>query len=121
MNTRKIAEEYRLSHWAGIMQERIDSGLSVKDFCKSAGFHENVYYYWQRKLRESACQKLLPAAQNGQPESIVPSGWAACEAEHDVRIDNAVSIEIGKCRVTANGSTDPEVLAKICKILLSLC
>lgn len=40
------------------MRERSDSGLSIKAFCKNAGFHENVYYYWQRKLREAACEKL---------------------------------------------------------------
>jgi hypothetical protein len=54
MNTREIAAEYRLSHWAGIMRERSESGLSVRAFCKNAGFHENIYFYWQRKLREAA-------------------------------------------------------------------
>jgi len=27
MNTRDIAAEYRLAHWAGIMREREESGL----------------------------------------------------------------------------------------------
>lgn len=58
MNTREIAVEYRLSHWARIMQERMDSGLSVKAYCEKAGFHENIYYYWQRKLREATCEGL---------------------------------------------------------------
>ena len=58
MNTRAIAEELRLTHWAGIMKERKESGLSVRAFCESAGFHENIYYYWQRKLREATCGEL---------------------------------------------------------------
>ena len=58
MNTREIAAEYRLSHWAQVMRERSESGLSIKAFCENAGFHENIYYYWQRKLRESACERV---------------------------------------------------------------
>ena len=58
MDTKKIALEYRMSHWAQIMQNRIKSGLSIKAFCEKAGFHENIYYYWQRKLREAACEEL---------------------------------------------------------------
>jgi len=57
-NTREIAAEYRLSHWAGIMQERVSSGMSVKAYCASVGLHENVYYYWQKKLREAAYDQL---------------------------------------------------------------
>jgi hypothetical protein len=30
MNTREVAAEYRLSHWAQIMRERKESGLSIK-------------------------------------------------------------------------------------------
>ena len=45
MNTREIATEYRLSHWAQVMRERIESGLSIKAFCENVGFHENIYYY----------------------------------------------------------------------------
>jgi transposase-like protein len=58
MNTKEITKEYRLRHWAGIMRERKESGLSVKAFCEDAGFHENIYYYWQRKLREAKCEQL---------------------------------------------------------------
>ena len=59
MNTNAIAKELRLSHWAAIMRERNASGLSIKAFCEKAGFHENNYFYWQRKLREAACANLL--------------------------------------------------------------
>jgi hypothetical protein len=59
MDTRQIASEYRLVHWAGIIRERTERGISIKAFCKEKGFHENIYHYWQKKLREAACEKLL--------------------------------------------------------------
>jgi len=58
MDTKYYATGYRLAHWAGIMREREGSGLSIRAFCEQAGFHENRYFYWQKKLREMACEEL---------------------------------------------------------------
>ena len=76
MNTRDIAKEYRLAHWAQIMRERIESRLSVKDFCSNAGMHENTYFYWQRKLREAACEQLEKAPANSKPTDLLHPGFA---------------------------------------------
>jgi len=59
INTREIAEEYRLTHWARIMQERVQSGMYIKDFCKQLGICQNTYFYWQRKVRAVACEHLV--------------------------------------------------------------
>ena len=59
METREQAAEYRLSHWRGVLQERNASGMSVRVYCRSIGLKENVYYYWQRKLREAAVNTFM--------------------------------------------------------------
>ena len=120
MNTRNIAEEYRLSHWAGIMRERQESGLSIKAFCEAGGFHQNVYFYWQRKLRETSCQELQ-AINNKRGKAIVPSGWAVCEEAEAEPKESGVSIEIGKCRVKVGAEVCSEQLEKVCRVLMSLC
>jgi len=58
MDTRQVAEDYRLAHWAGITQERNESGLGVRAYCANTGITESSYYYWQRKLRKAACEGL---------------------------------------------------------------
>ena len=104
VTTKKIAAEYRLSYWAGIMREREESGKSIKAYCDSVGLQQNVYHYWQRKLREAvhtaqqrdrmertarpvseanerACQELLPKSRtNLLPQNTAPDGWALCTA-----------------------------------------
>jgi len=121
MDTRYIAEEYRLTHWAGIMRERKESGLSIKAYCEGAGIHANVYFYWQKKLREAACQGLVPPP-GPEGEGIVPSGWAVCDpAPEAVGPVGSVIIEIGKCRITATAGADPDLLGKVCRALLSQC
>ena len=124
MNTREIASEYRLSHWAGVVQERNASGMSIKEFCKTSGLRENVYYYWQRKLREATCEALVSRAENEATDSgknLVPRGWAVCEAVEPTVRDKPVTIEIGGIRVLAETETDPELLVKVCRALKSLC
>jgi hypothetical protein len=44
MNTNLIAKEYRLSHWAGVLRDRQESGLRVRAYCEREGFHENIYF-----------------------------------------------------------------------------
>ena len=75
MNTRKIAVEYRLSHWANIMQKRSESGLSVREFCEQEGFHENIYFYWQRKLREAACGQQIGLQAIDKQTGLAPTGF----------------------------------------------
>jgi putative transposase len=116
INTRQIAAEYRLEHWAGIVRERSESGLTVKAFCESAGLHPNSYFYWQRKLRESACE--------GMPAGALPTpgGWTAAVpvGAGTPGFSRVLPIEIGKYRVIANLDTDERLLAKVCRVLGSL-
>ena len=128
INTRKIAAEYRLSHWAQIMKERSISGMSIKAYCESIGIHENIYYYWQKKLREAAIVEAqgktgtIIMKQNDVLSPQVPEGWAVCEIEKaGDKEPNSIRIEIGKSRVEAHTGTDMELLAKVCTILTALC
>jgi len=113
------------------MRERQASGLSIKAFCKSSGFHENVYFYWQRKLREAAC-KVLPDKTSGlistsqnetvaPNKSLVPSGWAQLtEIEPAPAPMSSLTVEISGCRVNVSTDTDPALLMKVCGVLKSL-
>jgi hypothetical protein len=124
MNTREMTEEYRLSHWAQIMRERSESGLSIKAFCKTAGFHENVYYYWQRKLREAACKELSTKAgqkTGGSARSLVPQGWAAVCEQAEPTGHKALVVEVGEYRVRVETDVDTALLAKVFRTLKSLC
>jgi len=120
INTKEIAAEYRLQHWAQIVQEQKQSGLSIKEFCETAGFQQNRYFYWQRKLREAACNELPTTIE---PKQIVPTGWTSIEPAEtqEVEVAAAVPIEIGDCRLLVNPDTDMELLKKVCRVLVSLC
>ena len=120
VNTKQVATELRLVHWAGIMQERKASGLSNKDYCESMGIHENVYYYWQRKLREAACTHLT-TKEHDVTGGLVPNGWTRLMPGETICPEESLTIEVGGFRVMATAGTDPELLLKVCRTLKSLC
>ena len=96
METRKIAAEYRLTHWAGIMSKRQESGLSIKAFCENAGIHENTYFYWQRKLREATCNKLSGIG-------LVQSGFMEVKLAEQAVIPPSATISTGKISIESSG------------------
>ena len=129
MNTRAVATEYRLAQWAQTMAERSARGQSVQEFCVEKEISKNTYFYWQRKLREAACRELLPATAQVESAPVVPEGWTVCE-EASVKADstptpevdaNGLCISIGKFRVVVGTPVDPEQLATVCRVLVSLC
>ncbi len=126
MNTREIAAEYRLTHWAGIMRERKESGQSIRGFCANAGIREHAYYYWQRKLREAANRDLGLLADTPKPPA--PSGWLVCARESVAespimpsKTTDSVVIEIGDCRVYISTDVDESLLTKVLRALKGQC
>jgi len=125
MKTREIAAAYRLTHWAGIIRRRIETGQNIREFCKSEGIHENTYFYWQKKLREAAAEKLQLPQANGIENKAIPGGWALCalpgtESSAEPK-EKSIYIEIGKCRIKATAETDMETLVKVCGALVKIC
>ena len=114
MDSREMTQQVRLQYWAGILRERQASGLSIRKWCQEQGIVEKTYHYWQHKLRNTVCQELASAGQ-------APRGWAICETSKSESTWNSISIKIGKSHVTADSNTDPELLSKVCRVLMSLC
>ena len=112
MDIQKVTAEYRLSKWMQVIQERQCSRQSIKDFCQEKGISSNAYFYWQRKLRKTACAEL---SKLEEPVNCVPEGWIQLTQGQEIK--STLDIEVGGCRVTVNAETDPELLKNVCRIL----
>ena len=53
-----VKNQYRLEQWRKLIQECRSSGMKVDDWCEANGVTHHAYYYWLRKIRKAACQKL---------------------------------------------------------------
>ena len=56
----QVREAYRVEQWRQLMQQRKDSSLNNREFCAQQGISEKSYYYWLKKLRESAMERGIP-------------------------------------------------------------
>jgi hypothetical protein len=119
MDTKKAATEYRMIQWTQVLQERAASGESIKRFCERKGISKHTYLYWQKKLREAACNQLVSQQETQNPP--VPSGWAVCTASTGEPNSSIITIELGKFRLSVGNDTDFELLVKTCKVLATLC
>jgi len=121
MNTREIATELRLAHWAQIMQERVDSGMSIKAYCMANGIGANTYFYWQKKLRTAAAQQLTAAAQP-ERQALAPSGWAAVtEGIVAPERESGLTLRVGGAEIEVRPGYDKALLASVIKTLSPQC
>ena len=125
IDTKVITAEYRLSHWAKIIKEHKESGLSTKDFCEKAGFHENTYYYWKRKIREAACEQLLQRQNN--PTGLKSQGFTEVklyeESVHITPVDETshIRIEASGFQIIIGETYPVEKLAKLFREMIRPC
>jgi transposase-like protein len=126
MNTRYIAEEYRLSHWAQIVQERKESGLSIRAYCESSGLHENTYYYWQKKLRDAVGDDLLKrhvdlASQTQHCFTEVKLAGRSALPPTERTQQGEISIEAAGIRITADSVYPIGNLATLLRMVVQPC
>lgn len=126
METKQMARQVRLTHWSGIFRERSESGLSVRSWCSKNGVHEKTYYYWQRKLREAACEGLAKLQNektiSGPPvftEVHVVDKHAALPPVSGTQ--NQICIDAAGLRITAGMEYPAEKLTELLRGLVRPC
>lgn len=126
MNTNEIAAEYRLSHWAEIMRQHQASGMGIKAYCKEKGFHENIYYYWRRKLREASCEQMALSETGGRNANMPVASFAEVRivespsqtALSTTAQSSQLRIEIGNVQMTTDSTYPPEKLVALLRELV---
>ena len=69
----------------GASDAKQSNGHSIQAFCTEEGISKNTYFYWQRKLREATCTKLVKQADEAE-SAFVPNGWGWLERPDPVGI-----------------------------------
>ena len=103
----KITHQVRAEHWAKIMNECINSGMSKTAWCRANGISEKQFFYWQRILRREAFENsqnsLLPATVEPQQE-LAPATQRAVSFT-EIKLPSSSQ---STAPVFSSGSRDPE-------------
>lgn len=51
--------DFQLQRWKLLIQDRIKSGMKVRDWCDANGVTKDAYYYWLAKLREDHYEEAV--------------------------------------------------------------
>ena len=77
MDTRKVAQQYRINKWVQVISECRRSGQSIRTWCAENNIKESSYYYWLRRIRKAACETL--PTQGAEENQIVEVNIPTCE------------------------------------------
>lgn len=114
MNTRQVAHEVRRQKWALVMQERRESGLTIRDFCREQGIKEKTFFYWQRRLREAVCEKLALGEETAI--ASVPS-FAEVQIPMDSPGRDMIRVRLGDAEVEIGGDVSPVAIEAVLRAL----
>ena len=103
-NVIQVRNEYRKQQWTQIIQECQSSGLSNKEYCRQNGISEKSYYYWLRKLRTTAAERMPQIVEMEAPDAK----------------DDKVYIRFRGAELTLPGRTDTDVIVAILHSLQQL-
>ena len=125
MDTQKVSIDYRLSRWATVIKERNESGLTIKAFCEKHIISENSYFYWQRKVRETACETLVT---KNRKANLVPYGFSEVNLSEPAELSAPaifqqyqISIEAHGVRLSACNEYPVDKLAKLLREVTRSC
>jgi len=121
MDTRAVAHDIRLRHWAGMLKEQQESGRSIRAWCRENKVAEKTYYYWQRKLREVACEQMTAL----QAAGISAPGFAEVRTEplalSETTTPSRICVETDRIRITTDSTYPPDKLASLIRELSRPC
>ncbi len=127
MNTTQQLQQIRLSQWAVLCKEQVQSGLTVKQWCDQNGYTIHTFYYWKRRLKDSYADSLLPeivplsSCLSPAPDgtaSVVPMDTShLCNSFnlHNSCNTNTISVTLEGVQISLDPSASDEMLFRILK------
>lgn len=107
----KTTRNVRLAHWAKLIQQCNESGLSKKAWCEQNKINEKSFYYWQRCVRKALYdqQTSLTAMETTTSFVEVPTIRGA-----NTKIESvAAVIHMKGCQIELSNSASREFLSQL--------
>ena len=108
MDTRLATRQVRLTQWAAIIKDRNESGLSIREYCERNEIKRDAYFYWLRKLRESAI-----ASSGSQFVELSPPAESVSVSDPQT----GVIVDINGARIHVENAACRDTLSKVLEVL----
>ena len=115
MDTKLVANQYKLQQWAAVIQDCRSSEMMIKDWCEQNNITRDRYYYWQRKVREAACESLTKQDPDSQSFAEIPTVLTRATITDPFHAE--LTILVADSVISVNRSTDPLLLKTVIEVL----
>lgn len=95
--------------WAALVKERMDSGMTIEEWCRERNIKKSQYYYWLKILRQDEANA---AGQGPKPPSFVELP-AICQKQEPQPGMPAAVIRKGDIYIEITESASAGFLAKV--------
>lgn len=122
MNSREITMELRLTQWVQALRERTASGESINEFCQNKGISRHTYFYWQKKVRDMACEQLIePTNQTSLPALGFKEVRLTGTMPPETTASSSICVEMGGYKITAGSAYPTVAIATLLRELARPC
>ena len=123
MTAKEATSAYRLRQWTELICECKASGKTVKAWCAEQSVCIKTYYYWQRRVREAACEQLTPKGVTDL--TVVTANGLPAFAEYRIPHQNSdravVTVHLSGATMEIHNGADEEVIASTLRAIKSIC
>ena len=119
MDIRKMTRDFRLSQWAEVIRAKNESGKTVSAYCEAAGISSKKLYYYQKLLREQACDEMSNHNQTIN-ELTAPVFTRIGTYPGRQAYNVPVTVRIGNHAVEIQNGADNELINRILHIVTQL-
>jgi hypothetical protein len=116
---KKLTNKHRLEQWTAIIQECINSGKRVNEWCSENNISRDSYNYWLRKVKLATAEKKAELALAQLPKIVPLIPPAPVNKSNNDRTAiilrvNGVTLEIQDCASDTIIERTLKVLQRIC-------
>jgi transposase-like protein len=113
MTVQTVTRTIQLQEWASQIQDRLQSGQTVREWCERIGVAPKTYYYRLRRVREEL--------ENAEPRNMPTLGQPVFAALPATRMGGAaVTVRIGEHTAEIQDGADAETIERVLRALSRL-
>ncbi|MDO9535225.1 MAG: IS66 family insertion sequence element accessory protein TnpB [Bacillota bacterium] len=123
MTAKEAAGTYRVLRWTELICECKASGKTIAAWCAEHSVNVKTYYYWQKRVREAACEQLTLKESTDLPAVSTLKAPSFTEYRlHSQSIGSAaVTLHLSGATMEIHNGADAAVIESTLKALKNIC
>lgn len=116
MNKKSEKHNFKVQQWKAIIQDRINSGLTVKEYCEQNSIKRDAYFYWLNVIRREAIEQT---SASGFVELSISSNTVSCTPVFEkvpviqqTISDSGLIVSVNGITICVTEKTSAELLAR---------